>query len=162
MRKITLKLMMLALVLPLCSYLLADSVPDQGSANMNTMSVSELEKAGDLAREQKDYDLAIQYFQAALRKDGKNAMLYNKLGMAELKKDNLSVARLNFEKAAKRNSKYAEAINNVGAVYYMQKNLMRQVPPSISIWGQRGSARRKWTGPSPNTIAPWNLIPTLF
>lgn len=122
MRTITLKFMILALVLPVCNYVFADSVPDQGTVNMNTMTVPELEKAGDLAREQKDYDLAIQYFQAALRKDGKNAVLYNKLGMSELKRDNLSVARLNFEKAAKRNSKYAEAINNVGAVYYMQKN----------------------------------------
>jgi tetratricopeptide (TPR) repeat protein len=122
MRTITLKFMMLALVLPLCSYVLADSVSEQGRVNMNAMSVAELEKAGDLARAQKDYDLAIQYFQTALRKDRKNAVLYNKLGMSELKKDNLSAARLNFEKAAKQNSKYAEAVNNIGAVDYMKKN----------------------------------------
>jgi tetratricopeptide (TPR) repeat protein len=122
MRRITLKFMMLALVLPLCRYAVADSGPEQGSVNMNAMSVAELEKAGDLARARKDYDLAIQYLEAALRKDRKNAVLYNKLGMSELKKDNLSAARLNFEKAAKRNSKYAEAVNNIGAVDYMKKN----------------------------------------
>ncbi len=122
MRTMTLKFMTLALVLPLCGYVLADSVSEQGRVNMNAMSVAELEKAGDLARSQKNYDLAIDYFQAALRKDRKNAVLYNKLGMSELKKDNLNAARVNFEKAAKRNSKYAEAVNNIGAVDYMKKN----------------------------------------
>ncbi len=122
MRTITLKFMMLALVVPLCGYAVADSAPEQGRVNMNAMSVTELEKAGDLARAQKDYDMAIDYFQAALRKDRKNAVLYNKLGMSELKKDNLTVARVNFEKAMKHNSKYAEAINNIGAVDYMRKS----------------------------------------
>jgi len=86
------------------------------------MSVAELEKAGDAARAQKNYDLAITYFQAGLRKDHKNAVLYNKLGLAELKNDDLTAARISFEKAARQNSKYAEAVNNIGAVEYMKKN----------------------------------------
>src|ERR1700758_929553 len=79
---------------------------------LDTMSAAELEKAGDEARSQKDYDHAIQYFHAALRKDRKNAGLYNKLGLAELKNNDLSAARSDFERAAKRNSKYPEAVNN--------------------------------------------------
>jgi Tfp pilus assembly protein PilF len=57
-----------------------------------------------------------------LRKDKKNAVLYNKLGLSYLKQDNLPEARGNFEKAAKRNSRDADALNNVGAVFYLQKN----------------------------------------
>jgi len=87
-----------------------------------TMTVAELEKAGDLARAAKDYGQAIFYFQAAVRKDKKNAVLYNKLGLSYLKQGSLTDARVNFEKATKRNGKYADAFNNVGAVYYVQKN----------------------------------------
>jgi tetratricopeptide (TPR) repeat protein len=86
------------------------------------MTVAELEKAGDEARTQKDYAQAIEYFQAAVGKDRKNATLYNKLGLAELRKDDLRSARTHFEKAAKLNSKYAEAVNNIGAVDYLRRN----------------------------------------
>jgi tetratricopeptide (TPR) repeat protein len=74
-----------------------------------------------VARSQKNYDLAIEYFQAALKKDRKNAAIYNKLGLAQLKNNELKAARVSFDKATKCNSKYAEAINNVGAVEYMWK-----------------------------------------
>jgi len=86
------------------------------------MTAAELEKAGDEARALKDFALAIQYFHEALKQDRNNAVLYNKLGLAELKNDNLSVARADFERAIKRNPKYAEAVNNIGAVDYMTKN----------------------------------------
>jgi tetratricopeptide (TPR) repeat protein len=122
MRYITLKITLLAMLLPLCRYSTATETPGQGSVKMDAMTVAELEKAGDLARAQKNYELAIQYFETALRKDRKNAVIYNKLGLAELKQNDLAGARLNFEKATKRNSKYAEAVNNIGAVEYMRKN----------------------------------------
>ena len=54
---------------------------------MQSMTVADLEKAGDDCRAQKDYAQAIKYFREALRKDKKNAKLYNKLGLAELKDD---------------------------------------------------------------------------
>lgn len=75
-----------------------------------------------MARGQKDYDVAIQYFQAALKKDRKDAVIYNKLGLAQLKNEDLKSARWSFDKASKCNRKYAEAINNIGAVEYMKKN----------------------------------------
>ena len=80
------------------------------------MTVGELEKAADLARVHKDYPQAIEYFQVALKKDRKNSVLYNKLGLAQLKNNDLPAARLSFEKSAKYNSKYADAVNNIGAV----------------------------------------------
>jgi tetratricopeptide (TPR) repeat protein len=122
MKYATPKLMLLAMLLTVCRYAAAAPVPQQGEVNMNAMTVSELEKAGDLARAQKNYDLAIDYFQTALKKDRKNAVIYNKLGLAQLKNENLAAARLSFEKASKLNSKYVEAVNNIGAVEYMRKN----------------------------------------
>jgi tetratricopeptide (TPR) repeat protein len=87
------------------------------------MNVAELEKAGDSARTAKDYESAIVYFEAAVRKDKKNAKLFNKLGLSYLKANRLPDARASFEKAVKTNSKYADALNNLGAVYFVQKNL---------------------------------------
>lgn len=122
MRNMTLRIVLLAMLVTLSSYGSATPAPQQGTVKMDSMTVSELEKAGDIARAQKDYNLAIEYFQTALRKDRKNAVLYNKLGLAELKSNDLRSARSHFEKASKLNSKYVEAVNNIGAVEYMKKN----------------------------------------
>ena len=113
--------MLLALAMTATKYSPAASWPDQ-NVNLDKMTVAELEKAGDQARSVKDYSLAIDYFQAALRKDHKNSIIYNKLGLAELRKDDLSSARVHFDRAVKLNSKYAEAVNNIGAIDYMRKN----------------------------------------
>ena len=120
MRNTTLKLTLLALLLALSRYGTAASWSPQG-VKIDTMSVAELEKAGDQARAAKDYNLAIDYFQAALRKDRKNAVLYNKLGLSELR-DDPTAARFDFERAFKLNPKFAEAVNNIGAVDYMRKS----------------------------------------
>src|SRR6201987_3751520 len=122
MRNTILNITLLALLMTLARYSTATPAPEQGTIKMDTMTIAELEKSGDQARAVKDYTLAIDYFQAALRKDRKNAILYNKLGLSELRKDDLASARVDFLKAVKLDSKYAEAVNNVGAVDYMHKN----------------------------------------
>jgi len=94
----------------------------QDQASVSGMSVAELEKAADEARSRKDYDTAIVYLRAAVRKDRNNATLYNKIGLAELKNDNYRAARADFEKASKKNPQYADAVNNIGAVEYLRKN----------------------------------------
>jgi len=96
--------------------------PQQNDVEMKSMSAAQLEKAGDEARAQKDYAQAIDYFRAAVRQDKKNSVLYNKLGLAELKYNDLRLARQDFEKSFKLNSKYSEAVNNIGAVEFMRKN----------------------------------------
>ncbi len=113
---------MLTVIMALAQYGLAASYPDQPVQDMKSMSVAELEKAADLYRAQKDYEHAIQYFREALRKGKKNPVLYNKMGMAELKSGNVQGARVDFVKATKLNKKYAEALNNLGATYYVESN----------------------------------------
>ncbi len=121
MRKSTLSIL-LVLMLTTLSRVSAVAAPAaQAPVNMASKSVTELESAGDLARAQKDYSLAIQYFRAALRADPKNAKLYNKLGMTELKNNDIKAARRDFEKAVKRNPKFVDAVNNIGAVDYVSK-----------------------------------------
>jgi tetratricopeptide (TPR) repeat protein len=124
MRTITARFVLVATLMTLSQYSVSSPVPqqDENKVNMQTMSVADLEKAADLARVHKDYPQAVEYFQAALRKDRKNSVLYNKMGLAQLKNNDLAAARVSFENAVKWNSKYADAINNIGAVYYMNKN----------------------------------------
>ena len=96
---------------------------EQRVVDVKSMTVAELDKAGDICRAQKDYEHAIQYFQEAVRKDKKSATLRNKLGLAELQSGKTEQARIDFEKAAKLNPKFPDALNNVGAVYFMQNKL---------------------------------------
>lgn len=93
------------------------------TVNMKSMTVAELERAGDTCRAQKDYNCAIQYFQEAVSRDKKNATLRNKLGLAELRAGNTEQARIDFDKATKLDPKSAEAVNNLGAVYFMENKL---------------------------------------
>src|SRR5579872_218711 len=121
--RITSKVMLLAVLASLSQYSVAVAPEAQQAVpSLSGMSAAELEKAGDLARAQKNETQAIEYFQAAAHKDRKNPTLYNKLGLAQLRKDDWKSARMNFEKAAKLNPKYAEAVNNIGAVEYLRKN----------------------------------------
>lgn len=122
MKNLTLRIAVVLLLMTLAGYGVAKPVPAEIKAAMGSMSVAELEAAGDAAKVQKDYGLAMRYFEAALRKDKNNGALYNKLGLTELQNNNLRAARMDFDKAAKRNPKSAEAVNNIGAVEYMDKN----------------------------------------
>ena len=115
-------IILLAVVGGVAQYGFGANSPDQPSGDIKAMTAAQLEKAGDTYRAQKDYEHAIQYFREALRKDKKNAPLYNKLGMAELKAGNVRSARGDFEKASKLNKTYADAINNVGVTYYVENN----------------------------------------
>ncbi len=121
MKHLISKLLVSAMAFGLGEFVVAAGPVSEIKLAIESMSVAQLETAGDLARSQKDYDQAIKYFNAALRKDPKNAVLYNKLGLTELKTSDFVSARINFQKAVKRNSKFADAVNNLGAVAYMEK-----------------------------------------
>jgi tetratricopeptide (TPR) repeat protein len=122
MRKLTTKIVMAAILVGLAEYGFATPDAEQGKTAMESMTVTQLERTGDATRALKDYPLAIRYFQAAIRKSPKNAVLYNKLGLAELRNNDLGAARKDFERSAKLDRKYAEAVNNMGAVDYLRRN----------------------------------------
>jgi tetratricopeptide (TPR) repeat protein len=121
MRYIT-RIVLVMLIGMLCKPGIAVPMPQQNTSkpSVESMSVSELETLGDAARARKDYGQAIRYFEAALRKERKNARIYNKLGLAELKNDDQGAAKQDFAKAFKYNPQSADAVNNLGAIDYMQ------------------------------------------
>jgi tetratricopeptide (TPR) repeat protein len=89
-----------------------------------------LESRADALRSQKDYVAAAEMYRQALAKSGRNAVAWNKLGMTELqigagsqgaeRAHHFNSARLDFERAVKLKSDYAEALNNLGVVFYQQ------------------------------------------
>ncbi len=119
MRHIAIKFVVLVMFIGIAGYSTGMPAPEQDKA---AMTVAQLEARADLLRAQKNYPEAIDYLNAALRKDSKNPVLYNKLGLAELKNSDWRAARTHFERAVKFNKKYADALNNIGAVDYTQKN----------------------------------------
>src|SRR5690348_5316897 len=119
MGKLIGNVLIVTLFVSVATYVFGDGI-DQASPG--TMTVAQLEKAGDQARAAKQYEDARDYFKLAIRKEGKNPILYNKLGLTYLRMNDLRSAESAFQKAVKHNSKYADAVNNIGAVYYMRKN----------------------------------------
>ena len=98
----------------------ADQTKEQ--AKVATASkVADLEMKGDIARARNNLLLAEDYFRQAVRLDPRNSVLYNKLGIAQLKNENMRGAQSSFAKAAKLDPKFAAALNNLGAVACMQK-----------------------------------------
>ena len=83
--------------------------------------VTDLETKGDSARAQKDYWEARGFYHSAIRLDPKNAALYNKLGITEMRLGELRSAQSHFEKAAKLSPKDPYLFNNLGAVACLQK-----------------------------------------
>ncbi|HMK29274.1 MAG TPA: tetratricopeptide repeat protein [Terriglobales bacterium] len=117
------------IILVLAAALWAESASPSSSEvqPLSQMTVAQLETKGDILRAQKDYEQAIQYYDAALHKQPKNSVLYNKIGIAELQIGQVRPAEFHFERAVKLNGKYAQALNNLGVVAYMQKSFGRAV-----------------------------------
>lgn len=81
-------------------------------------SAEELEKQGDELRGDKNYIDAVEYYQAVARKSSATASLMNKIGICQLQMQRYREARKTLERAVKKDPKYADALNNLGVVYY--------------------------------------------
>ena len=107
------------------------------SSDTRNATVQEFESRGDALRSQKDYTAAAEAYTDALRKTPKNPLLWNKLGMTELqigagaqgneRIQHFNQARADFERAVKLKSDYAEAVNNIGVVYYQQGDYRKAI-----------------------------------
>ncbi len=89
-------------------------------------SPAALEAEGDELRAAKAYLVALDYYNAALKKSP-TAELYNKAGIAELQLTELGRAKKYFEDAIHSEHDYSEAHNNLGVLFYMQKKYGKAV-----------------------------------
>ncbi len=67
------------------------------------------------------YGLAVSSYQAALRLNRHNAVLYDKIGVAHLLEGQKGTARKYFLQAIRYNPTYVAAINNLGVVALLDK-----------------------------------------
>ncbi|HXY03603.1 MAG TPA: tetratricopeptide repeat protein, partial [Terriglobales bacterium] len=84
-------------------------------------SSEELEKRGDELRAEKAYLDALDYYEAAEKKDSKSAQIWNKMGITELLLLHYKDSRKDFDRAIHFDKQFADAHNNLGVIYYLQK-----------------------------------------
>jgi len=123
--------------------LMTGVVPAQQTSPQAASSADErqsLEQQADAFRSQKDYVHALELYDQVLRKTPKNALLWNKAGMAELQLGHSLAAQRRFEKAVKLKKNYAEAVNNLGVIYYQQKNYHKAIEQYRKALAIRDSA----------------------
>ena len=85
-------------------------------------SAEELEGRGDQLRSEMNYLDAVDYYQAATAKAGGTAALMNKIGICNLMLQRYKEARKDFSRAVKKDPDHSDAYNNMGVVYYQQKD----------------------------------------
>ena len=115
--------------------------------------VETAELKGDLARIHEDFGTAVSFYRSALRVNPANPKLQNKLGMAYLQMGNRGPARKAFAQAIKFDPKYANALNNLGAVNCLDKKFnpaVRYLKQSLALDESNASAHlniaEAWAG----------------
>ncbi len=138
-------------------------------------SASELENMGDHLRLAKAYNDAIDYYEAALKKEPQSAGLYNKIGIAELQLLRYSQAQKFFEHASKLDPKFPEPVNNLGATFYARKKYNRAIKlyqkairmhetsaPFHSNLGVAYFAKKEYAKAAPEFARAMQLEPDIF
>jgi tetratricopeptide (TPR) repeat protein len=105
------------------------------------------EQRGDLYMARKMYREAVETYMSV---KPMTALLWDKVGISWHQMGNLDAARKSYERAVRLDKKYADAINNIGTVYYTQKKYrsaiasylkaLRIQPGSASTWSNLGTA----------------------
>ena len=99
------------------------------SAGESTPSALTPEMRGDIMMARKMYRDALDYYKPGAEK---SAVLANKTGIAYHQLQDLVNARKYYEKAIKLNPRYAEAINNLGTIFYARKSYRRAIERASS------------------------------
>jgi len=94
----------------------ATAEPPDPSNTTRLQASQTAETKGDQARAQHIYDGAISFYLDAVKNSPRNPMLYNKLGIVELKLEDHRSARHYFNLALKIDPQNSIALNNLGAV----------------------------------------------
>lgn len=120
--------------------------PPAGEARPTTADLSP-EVRGDLAMAHQQY---LQAIDAYGQVPDKNAVIWNKLGMAYHHLFAVDEARRDYQRALQLRPDYPEALNNMGAIYYARKNYRKSIhyyrkaiaidPKSAPIYSNLGTA----------------------
>jgi tetratricopeptide (TPR) repeat protein len=140
------------------------------------------EQRGDVFEARKMYREAIDAYResevTARDKDKdktKEAILEDKIGIAWHQLGDMNAALRSYERAVKLDPLYADAINNIGTVYYSRKRYGRAIreyeralkinPEAAAVWSNLGTAqyaRRRFTEMAQAYAKALELDPTVF
>jgi tetratricopeptide (TPR) repeat protein len=124
------------------------SAPALESAERQRTPREMAELRADVMMARKEYADAITAYQQILRREPKNAVLLNKIGIAYSQLSQLDNAKRYYDRAIKADKNFAEAHNNVGTVWYQRRNFGRAIKSyrrAIEIY-ERGTAPRPGYG----------------
>ncbi|MGA7352141.1 MAG: tetratricopeptide repeat protein, partial [Acidobacteriaceae bacterium] len=99
----------------------AGPAPASAAPDTRQQTAKDYELKGDIARAREQFSSAVDWYSTALRFDNRDAGLYVKLGIADMKVGSLDEARKAFATAVKRDPSNVDALNNLGAVYCLQR-----------------------------------------
>jgi len=108
------------------------------AASLNSSRPLTLEERADIAMARKRYDLALDLLQEAARQQPRDAMLWNKIGIAYHQLNELPQAQKAYRQALKLNPRMPEATNNLGAVYFAERKdgkAAKQFKKAIKLQG---------------------------
>jgi tetratricopeptide (TPR) repeat protein len=130
------------------------------------------ERRADIFMARKMYREAVETYR---QDDLKNAVIWNKIGIAHHQMQQVDTARKHYEQALRLNPKYSEALNNLGTIYYHKRSYRRAIsfynkalkiaPQSASIYSNLGTAwfaRKKYKEASEAYQTALRLDPEVF
>jgi tetratricopeptide (TPR) repeat protein len=85
------------------------------------------EELGDIMMARKDYREAALSYKKLVDANPRNAIYWNKLGIAVHQQEQLSSALKFYQQAVKVNPQYADAQNNIGTVWYQRKKFGKAI-----------------------------------
>ncbi len=140
-----------------------------------TASAEQLEARGDMLRAEKFFIDALDYYEAALKKNPQDAALYNKAGMSQLMIVHYGEAKKDFERAIHLNRTFADAYNNLGVIFYTERNDGKAIknykkaikcnPNMASFYSNLGAAyfsKKKWRDSTVAYTMAVRLDPNIF
>ncbi len=102
-------------------------LPNTVTADARLQTAKNYEMKGDIARAREEYGSAVTWYTLAVRYDNRDVALYNKLGIAHMKVGELDQARRTFAQAVKVNPANVDSLNNLGAVYCLQRKYRQSI-----------------------------------
>lgn len=148
------------------------SVPPAAVAPQTPASPLSAEQRADIFMARKEYREAAEVY---LGIKPQTHILLNKAGIAHHQMGNLDMAKKLYERSIKMNKAYAEAVNNLGAVWYAKKSYRRATkqyekalalaPRSASMYSNLGTAwfaRRNYGKASECYAKALELDPDVF
>jgi tetratricopeptide (TPR) repeat protein len=104
----------------------AVQTPAQGAPTPGAQTIS-AEEMADILMARKEYREAAISYKKLVDQNPRNAIYWNKLGIALHQQEDLGAALKSYQQAVKIDPKYADAQNNIGTIWYQRKKFGKAI-----------------------------------